>query len=139
MNKYKIFILHAFTSITLLICFATVQVQTASVTITPASIDAKVKSGASYTQNFSLINNTNTRLRFRCSVEDMWYNEQNTRLTGRAGTLPRSASLWIQFSPSEVIIEPYSSSVVKAVITIPQSATGSFYAVPVFEGMPAEK
>lgn len=135
MTRYKIF----FLGITLLMSFGVVQAQQASVGITPASIDANIKRGASYTQKFTLTNNTDTPLRFRCSISDIWYDEQNNRLNGRAGTLPRSASLWIQFSPSELIVEPNSSGVVKAVITVPQGATGSFYSVPVFEAMPVTK
>jgi hypothetical protein len=114
------------------------QAQQNSVAVTPASIDAKVKRGTSYTQTFTLNNNTGTRLRFKCSVEDVWYDEDNKRTSGRAGTLPRSASLWVQFSPSEIVVEPRSSAAVKAIITVPQSAAGGYYAVPVFEAMPAE-
>jgi hypothetical protein len=134
MIKYKLF----FLVITLMAFFGAARAQPASVGITPASIDAKVQRGISYTQNFTISNNTGTPLRFRCSVNDMWYDEQNNRLTGRAGTFPRSASLWVQFTPSEIVVEPNSSAVIKAVITVPQGATGSFYTVPVFEGMPVE-
>src|SRR5258706_11827143 len=123
----------------LLICSGSVMAQPASVAITPASIDTKVKAGASYTQSFTLSNSTNERLRFRCSANDMWFDEQNRRITTDAGTQPRSASLWIQFTPSEVIIEPHGSAVVKATITIPQIASGSFYTVPVFEAALVEK
>jgi hypothetical protein len=136
MIKHKLF----FLCIILLTSFGAVHAQQqASIAITPASIDAKVKRGMSYTQNFSLTNNTGTTLRFRCAVNDMWYDAQNNRVNGRPGTLPRSASLWIQFTPSEITIEPNSSATVKAVITVPRDAAGSFYAVPVFEGMPIEK
>lgn len=139
MNKYKLYILYFGSIIISVGCFNIVQAQQASVAISPASIDAKVKRGVAYTQNFTITNNTGVRLRFNCSVNDMWYDEQNNRLTGRAGTLPRSASLWMQFTPSEIIVEPNSSAVVKAVITIPQNSSGSFYTVPVFEGMPVNK
>lgn len=127
-----------FLIITLFTFFGAARAQQASVAITPASIDAKVQRGTSYTQNFTISNNTSAPLKFRCSVNDMWYDEQNNRLTARAGTFPRSASLWIQFTPSEIVVQPNSSATVKAVITVPQGATGSFYTVPVFEGMPLE-
>jgi len=125
--------------ITLLICAGSVAAQQGSIAITPASIDTQVKAGASYTQNFTLSNNTSERLRFRCFAADMWYDDQNQRINGRAGTLPRSASLWIQFTPSEVIVEPHTFAVVKATITVPQIATGSFYTTPVFEASQADK
>ncbi|MGE3466292.1 MAG: hypothetical protein AB7J13_05110 [Pyrinomonadaceae bacterium] len=111
----------------------------ASVAITPASIDTKVKPGASYTQNFSVVNNTNERLRVRMSSEDVWIDEQNKRIEGRPGTLPRSSSLWLQFTPPEFVVEPLSSGTVKAVITVPRDAAGSFYTVPVFHVAPVAK
>jgi hypothetical protein len=113
--------------------------QQASIAITPASLEATVKAGASYTQHFTLANGTNERVVFRCSAIDMWLDDQNRRINGRPGTLPRSASLWVQFTPSEVVVEPHASSVIKATITIPPGATGSFYTVPVFEIAPANK
>lgn len=138
MNIYKLFYLLICAGV-LWVFSGETRAQSASVAISPASIDAKVKPGASYTQHFTITNNTGEKLRFRCSVEDMWYDETNKRLTGRAGTLPRSASLWTQFTPSEIIIEPRGSATVKAVITIPPTASGSFNTVPVFEGMPIDK
>lgn len=138
MNRYKFLKLLFCSVIVIAGCFSA-QAQPASVAISPASIDAKVKRGASYTQNFTLTNNTGARLRFRCFANDMWYDEQNKRLTGRPGTFPRSASFWIQFTPSEIVVEPHSNVVVKAVITIPKGVSGSFYTVPVFEGMPVER
>jgi len=117
-------------------CFGYAQAQQNSVAITPASIDARVKRGAGYTQTFTLTNNTETRLHFKCSVADVWYDERNNRITGNPGTLPRSASPWVQFLPAEVVIEPRSSIAVKAIITVPLGATGSYYTMPVFEALP---
>ena len=122
----------------LLSCFGNAPAQQNSVAITPASIDAKVKRGTSYTQTFTLNNNTGTRLRFKCSVADVWYDENNRRLAGRPGTLPRSASLWVQFFPAEVIVGPRSSGTVKAIVTVPVTAAGGYYSVPVFDAMPAD-
>lgn len=123
---------------TLLFCLSSAQAQKTSVGITPASLDANVKRGASYTKIFTISNNTGTRLRFKCSVSDMWYDELNKRVSGPAGTLTRSASLWTQFIPNEIVIEPHSSGTVKAIITVPLTASGSYYTVPVIEGLPAD-
>jgi len=125
-------------AISLLTCFNIASAQKTSIAITPGSIDAKVSRGTSYTQTFTLVNDTGTRLRFKCSVADMWYDESNNRVTGLAGTLERSASLWVQFSPDELIVEAHSSGNVQAMITVPQTASGSYYNVPVFEAMPAD-
>ncbi|MBV9211496.1 MAG: hypothetical protein JOZ52_12735 [Acidobacteria bacterium] len=112
------------------------QPQPQSLGLAPAFVDANVKRGTTYVQNFTIANQTTTRLRFRCSTADYWYDEQNGRLMGRPGTLPRSASTWMQFTPSEVVIEPNSSAVIKAVISVPQDAAGGYYTVPLFEGEP---
>lgn len=114
------------------------QQQQQSLGLAPAFVDANVKRGATYVQNFTIANQTTTRLRFRCSTADYWYDEQNGKLLGRPGTLPRSASTWMQFTPAEVIIEPNSSAIVKAVISIPQDAAGGYYTVPLFEGEPVD-
>jgi hypothetical protein len=117
---------------------ATDSVTAQSLGLTPAMMDATVKRGGSYANAFTLSNGTNTRVRVRCSVSDYWYDEHNQRITGLAGTLPHTASSWVQFTPSEIIIEPHSSGTVNAIITVPPGATGGYYTVPVFETSPAE-
>jgi hypothetical protein len=109
-----------------------------SLGVSPASVDAKVKRGASYTEDYTLSNNTGARMRFHCSVSDYWYDANNQRVTGQPGTLPRSASTWVQFSPAEVVVEPHGQATVRALITVPRTAAGGFYTMPVFEAMPVE-
>ena len=116
--------------------FGAARAQQNSLGVAPASVEATVKRGSTYTQSYTLFNNTGERLRISCSVIDYWYDENNKRVTGRPGTLPRSASLWVHFSPPEVIVEAHSSSVVKATITVPLAAQGGYYAMPVFQAMP---
>lgn len=116
-----------------LVCGGGYAVSAQSLGLTPAMMEATVKGGASYTNIFTLSNGTNTRLRVRCSVSDYWYDEHNQRVSGRAGTLPHSASLWVQFTPSEFIIEPHSSGSVRALITVPPGAAGGYYTAPTFE------
>jgi hypothetical protein len=130
--KQKLLLFFAGACVTLL-CSAGNSVRAQSLGLTPAMMDATVKRGASYTNTFTLSNGTGTRLRVRCSVTDYWYDEHNQRVTGRAGSLPRSASSWVQFTPSEFIIEPHSSGSVNAVITVPQGANGGYYTSPTFE------
>jgi hypothetical protein len=116
--------------------FAVAKAQGTSVAITPAYVDAQVKRGTAYSKNFTITNNTKARLLFNCSVADYWYDEQNKRVEGRPGTFPRSASTWVQFSPTEVVVEPNSSASVKLLITVPSGAAGGYYAAPVFEAKP---
>lgn len=110
-----------------------------SVAITPAFAEATVKRGATFTQKFAIANGTVTRLRFTTSVEDYWNDASNTRVTGRAGTLPHSAAAWVQFSSSGVIVEPGASSTITVVITVPATASGGNYAMCFFRGDPVNE
>ncbi|OLE55444.1 MAG: hypothetical protein AUG51_03010 [Acidobacteria bacterium 13_1_20CM_3_53_8] len=132
MMRRILFILFVF------VCFSLIEgslafVNAQSLGLTPAMIDAKVKRGSTYTQAFTLSNGSNARLRVHCSVSDYWYGEHNERLMGRPGTLPRSASLWVQFTPSEIVVEPHASATIKAIITVPLTAAGGYYTAPLFE------
>jgi len=109
-----------------------------SVGVMPMSVDAKVKRGATYSQTYTLSNDTGARLRFTCAVVDYWYDEKNERITGRPGTLPRSASPWVQFSPSEVIVEPRTITTVRALISVPSDSAGGYYTMAVFTAMPLQ-
>jgi hypothetical protein len=121
----------------LLLCVcAAARAQQNTLGVAPASVEAKVKRGTTYTQTYTLTNGTSERLRFSCSLIDYWYDENNQRVTGRPGTLPRSASLWVQFTPEATAVEPHSSATVKATFTVPLSAAGGYYTMTVFEAMP---
>jgi hypothetical protein len=136
MKPRKLFIALLFLANLLLACLSQAQAQQPSVGITPASVDAQITPGASYTQVFSLINQTAVRLRFHCWVGDVWYDQQNQQVTGNAGKLPRSGSLWLQFSPIDVVLEPHSVGTTRAVVTVPPGVAGSYYLMPIFEGAP---
>jgi hypothetical protein len=124
---------------TLAIQLSGIQAQAQSLGIAPASVDTKVKPGKSYTQTFTLSNNSGEPMLFKCSVNDYWYDEQNNRVIGKPGTLPRSSSMWIQFVPAEVSVAPNSSATVKAIIAVPQNASGGFYTMCIFDATPANK
>lgn len=120
----------------LLVCPAQAQSQ---IGLSPAFMEATLKPGSVYTQDFTISNKTSTRVRMRAYVRDFWYDENNQRLEGLPGTHPHSAAPWIQFAPDEMIVEPESAVKFKAVITIPNSAAGGYYAVPYFEGVAADE
>ncbi|MBC7796639.1 MAG: hypothetical protein H7Z37_07190 [Pyrinomonadaceae bacterium] len=116
----------------------TTPVRKPSLGVAPAIVIANVKPGKTFTQEFTLANGSDGYVRFRCSLGDYWFDKDNAPVLASAGTLERSASPWIQFTPSEVLIAPQSSVVVKAVISIPQNAVGGYYSMPFFEGEAAE-
>lgn len=137
MTRSRYYILFLWLCAVLFLSGAKAQAQQ-SLGLIPAMVDASVKRGLTYTQNFTIANNTVTKLRFRCSTGDFWYDDHNGRVFGRPGTLPRSASLWVQFAPEEVIIEPHTTATVRAVISVPKDASGGYYTIPFFEGEPAD-
>jgi hypothetical protein len=139
LTRSRLYLFIAGICVLFLLTGAPIHAQKQSLGLTPALVDANVKPGLTYTQNFTVVNNTTTRLRFHCSVSDYWYDEHNARLSGRPGTLPRSASLWIQFAPEDVLVEPNTSTTIKAIISVPKDASGGYYTIPFFEGEPAEK
>lgn len=110
-----------------------------SVAIAPAFAEATVKRGATFSQKFTITNGTGTRLRFTTSVEDYWNDASNTRVTGRAGTLPHSAAAWVQFSSVEIKVEPGTSSIITVLISVPLTATGGNYAMCFFRGDPVDE
>ena len=116
--------------------FALAQAQQNPPVVSPSFIEAKVKRGSAYTQTYTISNPTSERVQLSCAVMDYWYDENNNSLLGRPGTLPRSASPWVQFSPAEAIIEAHSSAEIKAIISVPYSAAGGYYTMPVFEVTP---
>jgi hypothetical protein len=138
MNLHKVSMLFAIIFFAFIYSFCDAIAQAQTLGITPAFVEAKVKRGATYNKDFTLSNNTKTRLRFRFSVVDYWYDETNQRIDGRPGTLPHSASLWVQFLPKELIVEANSSATVKAIISVPQTASGGYYTRPVFEAEAVE-
>jgi hypothetical protein len=122
----------------ILACVAASPAPAQSLTLSPAILEAQVRRGATYANSYTLLNRTNVRLRVHCSLYDYWYDEQNQRITGRPGTLPHSASTWVQFSASDVIVEPNASASVKFVVSVPQDAAGGYYTSPTFEAEAAD-
>lgn len=139
MIQRRVFIIFACSFASVLFGFGQGIAQAQTLGISPVYIDAKVKRGATYDNAFTIANNTGTRLRFHFSVSDYWYDENNVRVEGRPGSLPRSASLWVQFSPTELVIEPGNSGTVKAIISVPRTAAGGYYTSPIFEAEAADK
>ena len=73
----------------------------------------------------------------RGSVTDLWYNEKtNEKIFGTPGSLPRSASNWVEFVPREFSVPAHGSGKVKVVITTPLDASGGYYAVLFVESKP---
>ena len=107
--------------------------------VAPAVIEVAGKRGTTVAQTFTLDNSTSARVRFRCKTGDFWYDADNQLTFAPAGTKERSAALWVQFSPAEIIAEPNSSVTVKALVTIPTNARGGYYLTPIFEGEAAPR
>ncbi|HEY0170279.1 MAG TPA: hypothetical protein VGB98_04445 [Pyrinomonadaceae bacterium] len=103
--------------------------------VSPIVVEAVVESGGSLVARFQITNRARSAQRVRCSLKDVWH-ERGQRTEAAPGTQPRSASSWLRFNPSELVVQPNSTATVEAVVTLPKDAEGSYYTMPVFEISP---
>lgn len=118
--------------------FIEANAQQSSLTISPAFVEATVKRGTTYSKVFTIFNDTQTRYRIRPTLTDFWYGDHNQRIYGQPGTLPHSASLWLQLSPAEIVVEPKGTATIRAMIAVPQAVSGTYYTMPIFAVEPAD-
>lgn len=71
----------------------------------------------------------------RVYAEDWYYLPvcDGTKEFQPAGTSPRSASRWIDFSPVEFVVPPYGTQSVNYTVKVPADAEGGYYSVLFFE------
>lgn len=121
--------------VALLIIPAPVAAQ--SLGLAPAEIRANFKPGQLIQFDLTVSNDGGTPVVMRTSVMDLWYNEKtNEKVFGPPGSLPRSASNWIEFVPRNFTAPAHGTGKVKVVITPSPSATGGYYAVLFVESKP---
>jgi len=72
----------------------------------------------------------------KASVMDFWYNPQNEKVFAPAGSLPRSASNWIEFVPRNFTVPAHGTAKVKVTVTPPIGTAGGYYAVLFLESKP---
>lgn len=106
--------------------------QQPGVGVSPVVVEETVAKGSAHVIKFQVTNNTSHPQRVRCSVRDVGY-AGGRRTEAEPGTLPRSASSWLRFNPAELVVPPSGTATVEAVVSVPQSASGSYYTMPSFD------
>ncbi len=108
-----------------------------SLGLAPAEVRANFKPGQLVQFDLTVSNDGGTPVVMRTSVMDLWYNQKtNEKVFGPPGSLPRSASDWIEFVPRNFAVPAHATGKVKVVITPPRGATGGYYAVLFAESKP---
>lgn len=107
-----------------------------SLGLAPAEVQATIVPGQPVQFEVGVSNNTEAPVAMRTTVSDFWYNDKNDKLFGPPGSLPRSASNWIEFVPRNFTVPAHGTTKVKVTITPPFDVAGGYYAVLFLESKP---
>jgi hypothetical protein len=89
-----------------------------SITITPAVVMVKAKSGQTFSQELTLFNNTIYDLHFHMVAEDVIVRD-GKRIFVPAGELEGSIARNAVFSDTDIVVLPNSSSSTRVTVTVP--------------------
>lgn len=104
--------------------------------LTPAMVVREFKPGEPFSVELEVSNGNSTPVLMRGLAMDFWYDDQNRNKFGPPGTFPQSASNWLEFVPTQIVVRENGSAKVHLIVTPPVGATGSFYAVAFLESKP---
>lgn len=104
--------------------------------LTPAMVVERFKPGQPFEVELVVSNGSAAPVLMRGLAMDFWYNEKNEKIFSAPGTLPHSASNWIEFVPRTFTVPAQGSAKVKMIVTPPANATGSYYSVAFVESKP---
>jgi len=108
-----------------------------SLGLAPAEVRANFKPGQLVQFDLSVSNDSDAPVVMRNTVTDLWYDQKtNEKVFGPPGSLPRSASNWVEFVPRDFIVPAHGTGKVKVVVTPPPGAAGGYYAVLFVESKP---
>jgi len=107
-----------------------------SLGLAPAEVKATFVPGQPIQFEVGVSNDGPNPVVMRATVSDFWYNEKNEKIFGPPGTLPHSASNWIEFLPRNFAVPAHGTSKVKVTITPPFDVAGGYYAVLFLESKP---
>jgi hypothetical protein len=101
--------------------------------LTPAMVVKTFQPGQPFEVELVVSNGSTTPVLMRGLSMDFWYNEKNEKIFSPPGTLPHSASNWVEFVPRTFTAPAQGSAKVKMIVTPPANATGSYYSVAFVE------
>ncbi|WP_027481419.1 hypothetical protein [Deinococcus pimensis] len=115
--------------------FGTASAQ-GSVGLDPSVARFSATPGTSVTQTVGIFNPTDQKVKLRvlAYLVDVDMNDVGQLSFPKAGTLPDSASRWIQVSPSEVTLEGRNRAEIRYTVTVPAGTKpGTYSSVLMFE------
>ena len=104
--------------------------------LTPAMVVKTFQPGQPFEVQLVVSNGSTAPVLMRGVTMDFWYNEKNEKIFSPPGTMPHSASNWIEFVPRTFTVPGQGSTKVKMIVTPPANATGSYYSVAFVESKP---
>jgi hypothetical protein len=123
-----------------LICVPYLRAQAAPLQVkyglTPAMVVRTFQPGQPFEVELVVSNGSTAPVLMRGVTMDFWYNEKNEKIFSPPGTMPHSASSWIEFVPRTFTVPGQGSTKVKMIVTPPATATGSYYSVAFVESKP---
>jgi P pilus assembly chaperone PapD len=90
--------------------------------VSPIRVQVRVEPGQEYTNAVRVLNSGKEPVRLRAYVEDWFLDEKGTPIFRPAGTMERSASLWVDAAPSDFLLEPGQAKFVRYTISVPGDA-----------------
>lgn len=104
--------------------------------LSPALINQTFKPGQPFDLELTVTNGRDTPVQMRGVAMDWWYDEANQKVFGPAGSLPHSASNWIEFVPRQFLIPANGAYRVKLIVTPPATTAGGYYSAAFLESKP---
>lgn len=108
----------------------------AAVGLSPALVNQTFKPGEPFDLELTVTNGRDSPVQMRGVVMDWWYDEANEKVFGPAGSLPQSASNWIEFVPRQFTVPAKGAHQVKLIVTPPATAAGGYYSAAFLESKP---
>ena len=95
--------------------------------VSPIRVSIQVESGEEYTNAVRVLNAGKEPVRLKASVEDWYLDEIGTPIFRPAGTLEKTASLWVDASPSDFLLEPGQTKFVRYTVKVPAGTKSAGY------------
>jgi P pilus assembly chaperone PapD len=90
--------------------------------VSPIRVQVRVEPGDEYTNAVRVLNSGKEPVRLRAYVEDWYLDERGTPIFRPAGTLERTASIWVDAAPADFLLEPGQAKFVRYTIKVPGNA-----------------
>lgn len=129
-------------ALTVLLLLATGATASAdmSMDVTPLRVQVRMDPGAEYTNAVQVTNSGAEPLRLRAYLEDWTLDEVGTPIFQPAGSMPRTASAWIDVGPSDLLLKPGETEFVRFTIHVPRGmGEGAFYTSLILENVPLNR